>query len=315
MSPWAGNSPAGQPSTAQLSTSSKALWRSRTASSPSAKGAHACGLCWAVVPIPHFSMISLSQTCFQLPHTCQCPSTHSCAQAAGSQGCCSPVQGCRRPPASKYAGDLPLLRCAYHARFHFFLNLGPQGTSQLVARSGTATKHGRSLPDTWHTMCRYAWEISTVEGGWGLHDVLASRKPTLDGIVNGIDLVEWNPASDKHTPAKFSADDLSGGGLCWHACVRPRTWREPAGGAGARYREGLGMVAGSGPCLQGIVCCPSGCLRAAPYSLQADSRDSCAGDWPVSLLEVSAAAGVLRTYTAARVRLPALAAQVPIACA
>ena len=77
-----------------------------------------------------------------------------------------------------------------------------------------------------------------MEGGWGLHDVLASRKPTLDGIVNGIDLVEWNPASDKHTPAKFSADDLSGGGLCWHACVRPRTWREPAGWAGA-LKDGL----------------------------------------------------------------------------
>lgn len=59
--------------------------------------------------------------------------------------------------------------------------------------------------------CSYAWEISTVEGGWGLHDVLASRKPTLDGIVNGIDLVEWDPATDKHTPAKFSAEDLSGG--------------------------------------------------------------------------------------------------------
>ena len=61
--------------------------------------------------------------------------------------------------------------------------------------------------------CRYAWEISTVEGGWGLHNVLASRTPTLDGIVNGIDLVEWNPASDKHTPAKYSAADPSGAAL------------------------------------------------------------------------------------------------------
>ena len=49
-----------------------------------------------------------------------------------------------------------------------------------------------------------------MEGGWGLHSVLQARTPTLDGIVNGIDLDEWNPASDRHTPAKYSANSLSG---------------------------------------------------------------------------------------------------------
>lgn len=53
--------------------------------------------------------------------------------------------------------------------------------------------------------------MTTVEGGWGLHSVLQSRAPTLDGIVNGIDLQEWSPASDKHLAAHYSADDLSGG--------------------------------------------------------------------------------------------------------
>ena len=56
----------------------------------------------------------------------------------------------------------------------------------------------------------YAWEITTSEGGWGLHEVLQSRQDKLNGIVNGIDMSEWDPSNDADTAAAYSVDDLSG---------------------------------------------------------------------------------------------------------
>jgi starch synthase len=42
----------------------------------------------------------------------------------------------------------------------------------------------------------YAEEICTPLGGKGLETILTERKHRLDGVVNGIDLDEWNPAED-----------------------------------------------------------------------------------------------------------------------
>ncbi|KAL6912140.1 hypothetical protein ACP4OV_000945 [Aristida adscensionis] len=44
----------------------------------------------------------------------------------------------------------------------------------------------------------YLWELKTVEGGWGLHDIINQNDWKLHGIVNGIDMAEWNPAVDVH---------------------------------------------------------------------------------------------------------------------
>ncbi|KAF7080399.1 hypothetical protein CFC21_084490 [Triticum aestivum] len=44
----------------------------------------------------------------------------------------------------------------------------------------------------------YMWELKTMEGGWGLHDIINQNDWKLDGIVNGIDTAEWNPAVDVH---------------------------------------------------------------------------------------------------------------------
>ena len=71
----------------------------------------------------------------------------------------------------------------------------------------------------------YAWEITTKEGGWGLDDVLKSRQHVLNGIANGIDTAEWDPANDKFLPASYSASDLSGQPypLYWHASLAKDT--------------------------------------------------------------------------------------------
>ncbi|CAN6280000.1 unnamed protein product [Urochloa humidicola] len=44
----------------------------------------------------------------------------------------------------------------------------------------------------------YLWELKTSEGGWGLHDIINQNEWKLQGIVNGIDTREWNPAVDVH---------------------------------------------------------------------------------------------------------------------
>ncbi|XP_062106643.1 starch synthase 2, chloroplastic/amyloplastic [Humulus lupulus] len=44
----------------------------------------------------------------------------------------------------------------------------------------------------------YAWEVKTIEGGWGLHGIINENDWKLRGIVNGIDTKEWNPQYDVH---------------------------------------------------------------------------------------------------------------------
>jgi starch synthase len=58
---------------------------------------------------------------------------------------------------------------------------------------------------------RYAEEIqSSGEYGFGLEGVLARRRADLRGILNGIDVDVWNPATDPHLPAHYDAEHLDG---------------------------------------------------------------------------------------------------------
>ncbi len=57
---------------------------------------------------------------------------------------------------------------------------------------------------------RYAHEILTPEFGAGLQDLLATRRADLWGIVNGIDVEVFDPATDRHIPARFSVADMRG---------------------------------------------------------------------------------------------------------
>jgi starch synthase len=65
----------------------------------------------------------------------------------------------------------------------------------------------------------YAREIQTPEFGFSMDPLLRSRAYKLTGILNGIDYNEWNPETDPHLPAHYSAKDLSGKAECKRALL------------------------------------------------------------------------------------------------
>jgi starch synthase len=60
----------------------------------------------------------------------------------------------------------------------------------------------------------HAREMTGPVHGMGLDPWLRARGPSFVGIVNGIDTEEWDPATDRHLPARYSAADLSGKEVC-----------------------------------------------------------------------------------------------------
>ncbi len=110
-------------------------------------------------------------------------------------------------------------------------NIGHQGTfgSASIAELGLANEHdafhqehlkqGRfSFLETgllWSNVITtvsptYAREIMTPDHGVGLDGILRHRADVVRGILNGIDDVEWNPATDRHLTVHYTADDKSG---------------------------------------------------------------------------------------------------------
>lgn len=60
----------------------------------------------------------------------------------------------------------------------------------------------------------YASEIQTPEFGEGLDGVLRERSYALQGILNGIDVAAFDPATDKRIAANYTVDDRSGKAVC-----------------------------------------------------------------------------------------------------
>ena len=60
----------------------------------------------------------------------------------------------------------------------------------------------------------YANEIQTPEFGEGLDGVLRERSYALQGILNGIDVAGFDPATDKRIAANYTIEDRSGKAVC-----------------------------------------------------------------------------------------------------
>jgi starch synthase len=91
----------------------------------------------------------------------------------------------------------------YHAgEFEHF------GTMNLMK---AALRHANVLSTVSPT---YAREIQTGPYGFGLDGILRERRGDLFGILNGIDVDEWNPATDRHLPERFSTDRMEGKDAC-----------------------------------------------------------------------------------------------------
>jgi starch synthase len=86
---------------------------------------------------------------------------------------------------------------------------------------------------------RYAKETLTPEFGFGFEGILAARRDIYSGIVNGIDVEQWNPQRDPYLPAGYSAEDFSGKLKAKAALLR--AFRLPSEGA-ALDAPVIGMV-------------------------------------------------------------------------
>lgn len=73
----------------------------------------------------------------------------------------------------------------------------------------------------------YAQEIRTPAGGFGLDPVLRFRGADLIGILNGIDVESWNPATDPTLPARYSLQAMEGKAAC-KAALQRRLGLDPA---------------------------------------------------------------------------------------
>ena len=107
----------------------------------------------------------------------------------------------------------------------------------------------------------YAKEITTQEHGAGLDDTLRERGRALLGIRNGIDVSEWNPATDRHLPRPYGANAVSSDASAKHLLRRQLRDRfglieteGPLIGMITRlvHQKGLDLVIGLGPFLTSV---------------------------------------------------------------
>ncbi|HEY8186609.1 MAG TPA: glycogen synthase [Pyrinomonadaceae bacterium] len=85
----------------------------------------------------------------------------------------------------------------------------------MLQGAASALKAGLIAADALSTVSRrYAQEIQSPEQGSGLDWLLRTRRERLAGITNGVDYDIWNPESDPHIAANFTASNLAGKRTC-----------------------------------------------------------------------------------------------------
>jgi starch synthase len=70
----------------------------------------------------------------------------------------------------------------------------------------------------------YAREIQTPECGFGFDGILRRRSRHLKGILNGIDIGIWNPATDKYLPEPYGPETLDRKAASKRALVETLGW-------------------------------------------------------------------------------------------
>eukprot|EP00899_Mesostigma_viride_P010164 jgi/Mesvir1/19149/Mv01172-RA.1 len=115
--------------------------------------------------------------------------------------------------------DYHILGLPEHYRNKFYLDDPFGGVHMNVFMAGLICAH--RLVAVSHG---YAWECQTQEGGWGLDLVMRDHAWKLRGIVNGIDLNEWDPAVDVHLKndgyENFSAETVKEGKAACKAALQ-----------------------------------------------------------------------------------------------
>ena len=101
---------------------------------------------------------------------------------------------------------------------------------------------------------RYAEELRGRDQGKGLEAVFEARGEHFEGIPNGLDPEEWNPAADPFIPAHFSVDDTRGKKVCQRALLEAFELEESLGpvlGVIARltWQKGIDLILDSLPAL------------------------------------------------------------------
>lgn len=79
----------------------------------------------------------------------------------------------------------------------------------------------------------YAWEITTAEGGRGLHGLLAARAHDgqLTGILNGVDYDLWDPRADTLIHRAYGIDDVAEGKAANKLALQQELGLHPRAGA------------------------------------------------------------------------------------
>ena len=99
-----------------------------------------------------------------------------------------------------------------------YIGIGPEHfTSDTIEDHGHVNllKAGINYSDALTTVSpTHAKEILDPGAGMGLAPYLNNRRADLFGILNGVDYEHWNPETDRHIPARYSAKNMAGKAKC-----------------------------------------------------------------------------------------------------